>query len=92
MKDRLEEQLHREAQADSPAAELLHDYLQFKNETFGERFGSLVWLAHVQKTHPSIQKRLHLEKSLTFTESLSSLRDELTARDNPEVTLWYTTY
>lgn len=90
MKDTLEEQLHRGAQLDSRTAELLHDYRQLKNETFKELFGSLVGLVRVQET--SIQRRLRLEKGLTFTECLRSLRDELTARDNPQVTLWYTTY
>jgi hypothetical protein len=92
VKDKLEKQLHRGAQLDSRTAELLHDYPQFKNETFDERFGSLVRLARVKETHPSIERRLRLKKGLTFTEYLSSLTDELTARDNPQVTLWYTTY
>jgi hypothetical protein len=88
--DKLEEQLHPKAQIDRRTAELLHDYLVFKTESFKEIFSSLVWLANVQpaSSPPIIRNRLHLEESLTFTDFLSFLRAELTTTQNSGVTLW----
>ena len=88
--DKLEEQLHPKAQIDRRTAELLHDYLVFKTESFKEIFSSLVWLANVQPASSPliIRNRLHLEESLTFTNFLSFLRAELTTTQHSGVTIW----
>jgi hypothetical protein len=87
--DELEEHLQPKARDDTRIADFLHDYLLFKHETF-EYSDSMVWLSVVEPTEraSTIRSLLYRPETLTFTDFLSFLREELRATGKAGVSFW----